>query len=187
MRIIIKPLGMVAIALVLGGAFAAVAIKKPGGSTLGGLHFGASNNLVAAEKWKFYTEKGAVGRLDPVQVNVNGGSKAGFALEVAQTGMQPWNIGLSNPIGMAFKAGEKLKFRFWARASAPSKMAIMIQRNVPGFPHCFNQELVLTTEWKEFSYEVTTTEMAKWESMIALHGGFQPGRIELAGLELTHL
>ena len=183
MRIIIKPLGMVAIAVLIGGTFAAVTLRKPVGSDSSRTHVG---NLIVGSKWKFYTEKGALGQLDEFQASIAGSNQPALRVTVSQMGEQPWNIGLSQPLGAGFKAGEKLQLRFWGRSAEGAQIAVMIQRNVPGFPHCFNETIPLGADWKEFRFDVTTTTMAKWESMIAVHSGFKVGAVELAGVELTH-
>ncbi|WP_395138667.1 hypothetical protein [Armatimonas sp.] len=187
MRIIIKPLGMVCIAVVLGGAFAAVALRKPGGMALktAGGNPSSAQNLVSSTKWKFYTEKGAVGNIATLSEKVGGASLTGMKVVTDQPGLQAWNVGVSNALGVAFKNGEKLQLRFWGRSSSRSQITIILQRNVPGFPDCFKRTIALTSEWKEYQYEIVTTTMAQWESMIAIHTGFRAGAVELVGAELV--
>ncbi|WP_395088546.1 hypothetical protein [Armatimonas sp.] len=189
MRIIIKPLGMVCIAVVLGGAFAAVALRKPGGVALKTARGNSSSaqNLISLTKWKFYTEKGAVGNMTTLSETVRGASLTGMKIVTDQPGIQAWNVGISNALGVAFKSGEKLQLRFWGRSSSISQITIIMQRNVPGFPDCFKQTIPLTAEWKEYRYEIVTTTMAQWESMIAIHSGFRAGAVELVGAELVHI
>lgn len=196
MRIIIKPLGMVCIAIVFGGAFAALALRKPGGvsspSAPGGSVSATKNpasgtNLVSAAKWKFYTEKGAVGNMAMIAESVGGASLTGVKILTDRPTAQAWNIGASNPLGIAFNNGEKLQLRFWGRSSSSSQITIILQRNVPSFPDCFKRAVTLTPEWKEYRYEITASTMAKWESMIALHAGFRAGEVEIVGAELIRL
>ncbi len=189
MRIIIKPLGMVCIAVVLGGAFAAVALRKPGTmalNTAGGT-LSSSQNMISSTKWKFYTEKGAVGNMATLSATVGGAALTGTKIVTDQPGLQAWNVGMSNALGVAFKSGEKLQLRFWGRSPSGSQITIIMQRNVPGFPDCFKRTIPLTAEWKEYRYEIVTTTMAQWESMIAIHSGFQAGTVELVGAELVHI
>lgn len=194
MRIIIKPMGMILVALAIGGGFAAVMLKKPGQSGLapstvaqgkGGVGALPGENLVSEARWKFYTEKGAVGDMTTLRETIGGAERSGLKVTVTRAGEQPWNIGISNPLGVGLKAGWKLKLRFWGRSVEGSQITVMIQRNVPGFPDCFKQTMTLTPEWKEYTFDVTASEMAKWESMIGVHAGFQNGSVEIAGLELV--
>ena len=189
MRIIIKPLGMVCIAVVLGGAFAAVALRKPGGVALktAGGNPSSAQNLISLTKWKFYTEKGAVGNMTTLSETVGGDTLTGMKIVTDQPGLQAWNVGISNALGVAFKSGEKLQLHFWGRSTSSSQITIIMQRNVPGFPDCFKRTIPLTAEWKEYRYEIVTTTMAQWESMIAIHSGFQAGTVELVGAELVHI
>jgi hypothetical protein len=189
MRIIIKPLGMVSLALVIGGGFAAVSLKKSGplSTGLAALAPTASGNVVSGSKWKFYTEKGAVGNMAVTRETIGGAPRNGLKIIADRPGEQPWNLGISNALGTSFKAGEKLQLRFWGRSEQSSHVTIILQRNVPGFPDCFKQTLTLTPEWKSYQYDVTTTAMAQWESMIAVHAGFQVGSLELAGVELVRV
>ena len=183
MRIIIKPLGMVAIALAVGGAFTAVTFRSKKATGVGASRETA--NLVSNDKWKFYTEKGALGNLTAVQETLGGTVRTGVKVVTDQPGMQPWNVGVSNPLGRAFKKGEKLQLRFWGRSTSHSQLTIILQRNVPGFPDCFKQDINLTPEWRPYQYEVTMATMAQWESMIAVHCGHAKGTIELVGTELV--
>lgn len=189
MRIIIKPLGMVVFALAIGGGFAAVTLKKSGSPLVGGASSGAaaSGNLISVDRWKFYTEKGAVGNMTVLKETIGGAPRTGMKVLTERPGEQPWNLGISNPLGVAFKAGEKLKLRFWGRSAQGSQLTLILQRNVPGFPDCFKQTANLGPEWKQFEYDVTTTAMAQWESMIAVHAGFQAGSVDLAGFELVRV
>ncbi|MBB6053368.1 hypothetical protein [Armatimonas rosea] len=190
MRIIIKPLGMVFFALAIGGGFAAVSLKKTGPLGIGAgavALSGHGNNVVAEEKWKFYTEKGAVGNMTVTRETIEGAPRNGLKILADRPGEQPWNLGISNALGTPFKAGEKLQLRFWGRSEQGSQVTIILQRNVPGFPDCFKQTLTLTPQWKSYQYDVTTTAMAQWESMIAVHAGFQAGSLELAGVELVRV
>jgi hypothetical protein len=184
MRIIIKPLGMVAIAVVLAGAFAAVSLRKPGG-VASRYSASTSGNLISQDRLKFYTEKSAVGAMTVFQGNVGGATRSGVKVSADQIGGQPWNLGVSSPLGVAFKAGERLKLQFWGRSESSSPVTIILQRNIPGFPDCFKQTVTLTPEWRAFDYEITTATMAKWESMIAVHAGYRVGSVELAGIELV--
>jgi hypothetical protein len=189
MRIIIKPLGMIVIALVLGGSFFVISRLKSG--TKGGLGFstaalGGRTNLLSEARWKFYTEKGATGSMSAIQENLGGAVQTGLKVVTDRPGEQAWNVGVSNPLGVAFQAGQRLTLRFWGRSKEGSQLTIIMQRNIPGFPDCFKQTVTLTPEWKQYSYDVTTTTMAQWESMIAVHAGFQPGALELVGVELAH-
>jgi hypothetical protein len=183
MRIIIKPLGMAAIALVIGGAFATVTFRNTKAIAVGASR--DTVNLVSSEKWKFYTEKGALGNLTMIQESLGGVSRTGVKIVTDQPGMQPWNVGVSNPLGRAFKKGEKLQLRFWGRSVSSSRLTIILQRNVPGFPDCFKQDVNLTPEWRPYQYDVTMATMAQWESMVAVHCGHSKGTIELVGTELV--
>lgn len=192
MRVIIKPLGMVVIAVVLTGVIGGLALKKNVPVVVGAAPLGKGSvatapggNYIAAERWKFYTEKSATGRLDTIEEKVNGKVLTGFRVTVQTLGPQGWNIGLSNSLQTQFRAGEKLQLHFWARSSNKAQIALMIQRNVPGFPHCFNETIDLTPDWKEYRYDVTTFDMAKWEAMIAMHAGYTLGTVDIAGAELT--
>jgi hypothetical protein len=186
MRIIIKPLGLVSIAVVMSGAFAAVAFRSNGGaSALVAGAAGRGAQLVSNEKWKFYTEKGAVGNMTNIKESAGGAIRTGVKVMADQPGMQAWNLGVSNPLGEEFKNGEKLQLRFWGRSESSSPITIIMQRNVPGFPDCFKESVELTPQWREYRFEITTTTMAKWESMIAIHAGFRPGSVELVGAELV--
>ena len=189
MRIIIKPLGMVFFALAIGGGFAAVSLKKSGplGTGLGSLAPRAGNNVVSEDKWKFYTEKGAVGNMAVTRETIQGAPRNSLKIMADRPGEQPWNLGISNALGTPFKSGEKLQLRFWGRSEQGSQVTIILQRNVPGFPDCFKQTLTLTPQWKRYQYDVTTMAMAQWESMIAVHAGFQAGSLELAGVELVRV
>lgn len=190
MRIIIKPLGMVFFALAIGGGFAAVSLTKTNPMSLGSGSAALTargTNVVSEAKWKFYTEKGAVGNMEVTHETIQGAPRNGLKIMADRPGEQPWNLGVSNALGTPFKAGEKLKLRFWGRSEQGSQVTIILQRNVPGFPDCFKQTLALTPQWKSYQYDVTTTAMAQWESMIAVHAGFQAGSLELAGVELVRV
>ena len=184
MRIIIKPLGMITIAACIAGAFAAVTLHKSGNADSRGA-VASGSNLISLERWKSYTEKGAVGNMTKIQETVGGGQHTGLKISAIQVGLQPWNIGVSNPLGKPFKAGDKFQLHFWGRSESGSQVNLALQRNVPGFPECFKQTLTLTPQWQEFRFNITATAMEKWESMMAVHSGYRVGSVELLGVELV--
>jgi len=188
MRIIIKPLGAALMALVLGNScfylvscsskFQQLSPSVTLAKTSGG------ENIVSDSNWKFYTEDKATGAMQTASASPAGVLLTGFHVDVTNHTDKHWNIGVSHPLNAAFKANEPLKLQFWARAKAPTTIELSMQKNTPGFPSCFHKEYALGTEWKEYEESIEAMPMAKFESMLGVHCGYQNGWVEVVGVRL---
>jgi hypothetical protein len=184
MRIIFKPAGIIVLGMMFGGAFFALShsISSPAKSSAH--RSSATANLISGDLWKFYSENTASGAMEPIKASLDGSPLPGYHIIVDSHTSRPWNIGITNPLKTAFNANEQLKLHFWARSQQDSTIEVMMQKNTPGFPNCFQKEYKVGPQWKEFSDPVSTMPMAAFESMLAFHCGYQDGWVEVVGIDL---
>ena len=117
------------------------------------------------------------------------GSPGGFstALRAATTALvagQPWTPQLSLTLPVATRAGQWLRFRFWARSSTSSLIGLIHELNVPPDTKALDTIVKLSADWKEFAFTYQSLAWAPRASALRVRLGLSIGVVEIAGLRL---
>lgn len=101
----------------------------------------------------------------------------------------PYDIGVRVPAVGAIREGEVGLLRFWARGpfsedeSGAARISANVELNQPPYRKVASSTLWLSPEWRQFNIPFKAG-MALSSFQVALHLGFYPQVVELAGVEL---
>ena len=117
------------------------------------------------------------------------GSPGGFstALRAATTALvagQPWTPQLSLTLPAATRAGQWLRFRFWARSANGSLIGLIHELSAAPNTKALDTTVKLSEEWKEFAFTYQPLDWAQRTSALRVRLGLSIGTVELAGLRL---
>jgi hypothetical protein len=191
MKIIIKPLGALVIAALVVSAAAIAIPRKPASpgneaasaaTNWGGVFFAVS----PARMYVSSTHENLA--LSPIAIpDAPGGFTEGVEFTVrkptpqASYGVQA-GIGVDAPL----RAGQELTLVFWGRTTKGSlRSRAVVERNTEPFSKQLEQDIDLTEKWTEFRLPfVVKDDLAAGSSAIHVHGGYEAGTYQFAGIRL---
>ena len=88
----------------------------------------------------------------PADGNPGGFPTALRATTAALVAGQPWTPQLSLTLPVATRAGQWLRFRFWARSANGSLIGLIHELNAPPDTKALDTTVKLPADWKEFAY-----------------------------------
>jgi beta-glucanase (GH16 family) len=100
--------------------------------------------------WTFSMRPDALAGFARDQSTASDGTTAA-RIDVAQSTPINWYVQLSQA-GLPAQHGKSYMLSFWARASAPRPISVVLQRDSAPWSEYFSAEANLTTEWKQYSF-----------------------------------
>lgn len=174
-RIIIKPLGLV---LVFWMAVAALAYplmvrwvkrKVP--------LYRPDVNCLVADNWMFFTKHGGVGswRL---------GDRGSLRIAIQKTGRDHSDIGISNPLSVAFGQQDRLRVIVRARCTRPSKVTLVLHRQPGGEDVVWKESVAVGPNWRETRLEFPAQQCPAGDGFFSVFVGSRPGTYEFSNVRL---
>jgi len=114
-----------------------------------------------------------------------GGFTSAFrATTLSLTPGQPWAPQLSLTVPADTRAGQWLRFGFWARSSTGSLIGLIHELNAAPNTKALDTTVKLTPEWKEFAFTYQSIAWAPRSAALRVRLGISIGTIEIAGIRL---
>ena len=120
----------------------------------------------------------------PADGNPGGFPTALRATTAALVAGQPWTPQLSLTLPVATRAGQWLRFRFWARSANGSLIGLIHELNAPPDTKALDTTVKLPADWKEFAFTYQSLAWAPRASALRVRLGLSIGVVEIAGLRL---
>lgn len=106
--------------------------------------------------WRYKFINGAAGKVYQDVSNSTDGSKS-VRVDITSATSTAWYAQLQQS-KLSFTAGEKYRLSFWARASAPRTIEVLIQKGYTPYSVYFGRSSVqLSTAWRQYTFEYTPT------------------------------
>jgi len=106
--------------------------------------------------WRYKFINGAAGKVYQDGSNSTDGSKS-VRVSITSAASTAWYAQLQQS-RLGFTAGERYKLSFWARASAPRTIEVLIQKGYSPYTVYYGQSNVqLATTWKQYTFEYIPT------------------------------
>lgn len=145
-------------------------------------HALAQTDLAAGATWSFSQPQNfsTVAAAD----SPGGFSSAFRATTTALVAGQPWSPQLSLTLPAETRAGQWVRFRFWARSANGSLAGLIHELNAAPNTKALDTVVKLSGEWKEFAFAYQPIAWAARTSALRVRLGLSVGTVELAGLRL---
>lgn len=117
------------------------------------------------------------------------GSPGGFATALRATTTdvtpgQPWTPQLSLVVPGETRAGQSVRFRFWARSAGGSRVGLIHELNAAPNTKALDTLVRLTPEWKEFAFAYQALAFGARTAALRVRLGLDVGTVEFAGWRL---
>lgn len=172
MRVIIKPLGLIAflIGVTVLVVLAFFATKPPEASSASA----TPSPTIVAPEWQFAQTDTGAGKME--RIDASNAPSFIHAMRVTVTKentSQAWAVQMNRVIPVALPEGRNLALRFWARSATKGKALVVVEEVKEPFTHELTLDQPLTPEWQRYIAPFKTTHAYKEN---ALHIGLQVGR-----------
>lgn len=117
-------------------------------------------------------------------IGAEGFSSALRATTTAVTPGQPWTPQLSLVVPVETRAGQWVRFRFWARSANGSRIGLIHELNAAPNTKALDTVVRLTPEWQEFAFAYLATVFPARTAALRVRLGLDVGSIEFAGWRL---
>lgn len=135
-------------------------------------------NCVNPDNWMFFSKHGGVGSW---KIGGNGNLK----VTIEKKGRDHFDIGLSNPLEVAFLKNDRLRIVVRARCSNPSKVTLVLHRAPGGEDPFWKESIPVGPTWSEFRLEFPAVPTRKGDGFLSIYLGSRAGAYEFGSVTLV--
>lgn len=148
--------------------------------------FGGQTDLLAGAQWLFFKPAGDATISRQASVHLPANIPPGESVITISTAVTPfWDIELSHDIPADVPEGDRINFRFWARAAGGNHIRAVVERTVSPWTGVIVEYFALTPAWREYSFTGISPGFGPGGIAARIQLGKETGTVEIAGVSVA--